>query len=212
MCKHSLSKEATIYVKKVIICMIDIVLMGFAVALNTKAVLGNDPITVFYQGVGLKTGLGIGLATNIISAVLIVVVFLADKHYINIGTLIYAVVLGPSMTLGMSLYSLLNLPGTLTCRIISALIGYTLWAVSVGAFVAIDIGLDPWMASAIIIGKKINKPFGLVKACIDVSMLAIGYLMGGTVGVMTFVSAVLGGPAVQKVSEFLDNMFSKMLE
>ncbi len=212
MCKHSLSKEDTIYIKKVIICTFSIVLLGFGVALNTRAMLGNDPITVFYEGFGLKTGVNMGLAANIVSAILVVAVFLLDRHYINVGTLIYAAVLGLSITYSLSLYDSLNIPYTLMNRVITVLIGYTISTTAVGAFVAIDIGIDPWMASAIIIGKKLDKPFGLVKACIDVSMLIIGYFMGGTVGVMTFVSAILGGPAVQKISEFLDKVFAKMVE
>lgn len=199
-------------IKRVVICTLSVVLLGISIALNTRAMLGNDPITVFYDGLSIQTGHSMGITANIINSILLVIVLLVDRHYINIGTLIYAEVLGPSITLGLNLYNLLNIPEILVCRIVLAVIGYSLAFVSLGAFVAVDIGIDPWTASAIIMSQKLNKSFGGTKVSIDAIALLIGYFLGGTVGVMTFISAIIGGPAIEKISEFLDKLFSRVIK
>lgn len=205
-------KNLTLYIKKIVICTISVIFLGFSISMTTKAMLGNDPITVFYDGLGISTKINMGIAANIINCILAFVVFLVDRHYIHIGTIIYAITLGLSITLGLNLYELLNIPNDLIYRILVAVMGYCLAFVSLGSYVAIDIGIDPWTAAAIIASKKINKSFGKTKAFIDTSVLIIGYLLGGTVGIMTLVAAIVGGPAIQKVSEFLDKVFSKVIK
>lgn len=208
----NLKKDVFNWLKKGIICTASIVLLGVATVLAVRAMLGNDPISVLYDGLGVSTKINMGIAANIINCILALVVFFLDRKYIHVGTVIYALVLGSSITLGLNFYDSLNLPGDLLFRIFIAIAGYLLAFVALGAFVAIDIGVDPWTAAALMLSKKIQKPFSRVRIIIDTSALIIGWFLGGTVGVMTLVAAIVAGPVIQKVAEFLDKIFSKVLE
>lgn len=205
-------KILKIYIKKILICVISVFFLGISVALNTKADLGNDPIAVFYDGLGRSTGINMGIAANMINSFLALSVFILDRKYIHIGTIIYAVVLGLSITFGLNVYEMLNLPTDLWFRWIVSFIGYALAFIALSAFVAIDIGIDPWTALAIIVSKKIKKAFGVTKFAVDALTFLGGALMGGSFGVMTLFAVIAGGPSIQRISGFLDKVFLKMLK
>lgn len=204
-------KDFITWIKKITICAISIFTLGISIAINTRAMLGNDPISVFYDGLGISLGINMGVASNIINCVLAVIVFIIDRRYIHIGTLIYAIGLGLSITFGFQLYDFLGIPNLLTFRILSSIFGYLMAFISLSAFMAIDIGIDPWTAIAVIISNKIKKSFGRVKAFIDTSALIVGFFLKGTVGIMTLIAAFLGGPLIQKISEFLDKLFARVI-
>lgn len=206
------NRNLVIWIKKIVICILSIAVLGISIAINAKAMLGNDPISVFYDGLGISLKINMGIASNIINIALAIVVFIFDRKYIHVGTLIYAIELGLAISLGLYLYDCLGIPNNLIFRVISAIIGYSLSFISLGAFVAIDIGIDPWTASCIIISNKTSHPFGKVKAFVDTSILIIGFLLRGNVGIMTLISAIIGGPVIQKISEFLDKVFTKVLK
>ena len=75
-----------------------------------------------------------------------------------------------------------------------------------------DVGIDPWTALAIIVSEKTNKSFKLVKIYLDIITLILGWIMGGTLGIITIFCALVGGPVIQKSSELLDKILAKMLK
>ena len=201
-----------VYVLKVLLCIFSIILLGISIAFNTKAALGTDAIAVFFNGVSIFSGLNLGLATNIINCILAVIVILIDKKYINVGTVIYALALGPSINLGINFYESMGVTDNYFPKFLVSIIGIVLAIIGLGIFIAVNIGVDPWSALAIISSKRLGKSFGFMKVSIDVLALIVGFLMGGKVREITLISAFVGGPCIQKVSEFVDNMFSKMLK
>jgi Predicted membrane protein len=201
-----------LWIKKIIICTLSMIMLGLGAVLVVKSLLGNDPISVLYEGLGVFFKINMGIAANIINCILAVVVFFLDKKYIHIGTLIYALVLGSSISFWINLFNYFIIPDGEIWRVGLAIAGYLISFISVSAYIAIGIGIDPWTALALIISKKLQKPFGRIRIFIDTSALIIGYFLGGTVGIMTLISALIGGPTIQKLSEALDKLFSKMIK
>lgn len=98
---------------KVIFAAVGILLVGTGVAFNARAALGNDPIGIIYDGVRNAANLTaeqLGMTSNIVNIVLLVLVFLADRHYVNLGTFIYLIPYGFAVDLGGKLYQAL-IPG-----------------------------------------------------------------------------------------------------
>lgn len=201
-----------LYALKLLVCIFSIVILGISIAFNTKASLGTDAIAVFFNGVSTFCHIDLGLATNIINCILTVVVILIDRKYISVGTVIYALVLGPSITFGVRLYGAMGITDDYLPRFLVSALGVLLAIIGLGLFISTNIGIDPWSALAIISGNKLGKPFGLMKVIIDLFALTLGFVMGGRVREITFISAFVSGPCIQKVSEFVDNVFSKMLK
>lgn len=201
-----------LWIKKIIICTLSMIVLGLGAVMVVRASLGNDPISVLYEGLGVFFRINMGIAANLINCILAAIVFFLDRKYIHIGTLIYALVLGSSISFWISLFNNFVIPDAVFWRVGLAIMGYLLSFISVSAYIAIGIGIDPWTALALIISKKLQKPFGKIRIFIDTLALIIGFFLGGTVGIMTLISALIGGPVIQKLSEWLDKLFFKMLK
>lgn len=203
---------SVIWVKKVLICTVSLILLGIGCGINIVTCLGADPITVFYDGLSKATGLSVGITASILNALLVITVFCINRKYINIGTLIYLFVLGIFIDFGIWIYNCLSIPQSFFPRFISSIIGCLICFIGLGGYMNMDVGIDPWTALAVIISKKMNKSFRLVKVSLDIMTLILGWIMGGTVGIITLFCAVIGGPVIQKSAELLDKILAKMLK
>ena len=100
---------------KIPIALVGVALVGFGIAFNSAGMLGNDAVAVLYDGVRNILGLQIdklGLVTNLVNFILVAVVFILGRKYINIGTFIYALPMGNFVDIGFKLHEILNIPST----------------------------------------------------------------------------------------------------
>ena len=201
-----------LWAKKIFICTLGIFFLGISGAINIKTALGADPITVFYEGFSKFLGMNVGLAVGILNFSLVAFVFYVNRKYINIGTIIYLFVLGNFINFGIWIYNFLHVPNVFISQIIMSLVGCIFCFVGLGGFMAIDIGIDPWTAAAVIVSKKTKKSFRLIKTIFDGVTLLLGWVMGGKVGIITIFCVFAGGPIIQKSNEILDKLIPKMLK
>ena len=225
------SQNLILWIKKIIICTLSLILLGIGFGLNVATSQGADPITVFYDGLSKALNVSVGLTASVLNFSLISLIlifsFVSAKvnkakgfseiigylfKYISIGTVIYLMVLGNFIDLGIWIYNLLNIPPIFVYQIGISLIGCVFCFIGLGGFMSIDIGIDPWTAFAVILSKKCNLSFRLIKIILDGLTLLFGWLLGGTVGVITLFCVVCGGPIIQKSAELLDKMLLKMLQ
>jgi len=200
---------------KILIAIIGVALVGIALAFNSSAMLGNDPVAVFYDGVRNLCGLPreeLGLVTNLINCVFVVTMFMLGRKYINIGTFVYAVPMGSFIDLGFKIHSILNIPSTLNWRIFTAFCGCSMLFLGVGIFIAVDIGMDPCTGIVVILRDKIKSQYKTSKIICDICMLTLGFTFGGKIGAVTVISALIAGPTIQKVSEVFDKRVFKLIK
>lgn len=209
------SKPLSYIILKSLLSVVGVIFIGFAIALNTSAGYGNDPISVFFDGIRVFLGLPaekLGVASNIVCYSLIVLVLIFGRKHINIGTFIYTLTLGIFINLGMTFYTALNLPFTAFYRILSCTCGCLLLFLGVAIFIAVNFGLDPFTASVMIVKDKINKSYTVVKIALDLILLAIGFSLGGQVGVVTLVTAIVAGPIINLFAKLIGNLLPKVFK
>lgn len=205
-------KDLSLYLNKILIAVLGLFLLGLSAAINLKTDLGADPITVLYDGVCKFFNLNIGLAINVINFSLVAIVFLLERKYINLGTLVYLLCLGMFVNIGMTIYDLFSFPYTFVSRLVISFIGCWIAFLGISLFMIADIGVDPWTAIAKMSSEKLRKKFGVSRMVIDILALIFGWIMGGTVGIITVFCAFAGGPAIQKICDVLDNKLGNMLK
>lgn len=189
-----------------------IVLVGTGVAFNAAAALGNDPIGIVYDGIRSAMQLSpeqLGMASNMVNIVLVILVFLSDRHYVNVGTFIYIVPYGSIVSLGGRLYSFLFQMQTLPVRIAGAAAGCLLLYVGVAMFIAADIGLDPFTGLVMVIRDKTKKEYRTVKILFDIGCIFLGTVLGGKLGVITVITAVTAGPVIQLFTGIVERVIKK---
>jgi uncharacterized membrane protein YczE len=188
---------------KILFALVGILFVGIGVAFNAATQLGNDPIGIIYDGIrnvlGLEPG-QLGLVSNGINFTLIVLLFFVGRRYINLGTIIYILPFGFFVTLGTQLYNSVLIAPSDISRYITGLIGCLLIYTGVSIFIAMDMGLDPFTGIVMVLSHKLNIDFKKVKIAFDLTMVLLGVLLGGKLGVITIFTALTAGPSIQWIS------------
>lgn len=195
---------------RIVLAAAGIVMVGMGVAFNAAAALGNDPVGIVYDGIRNTAQLSpgqLGVASNIVNIVLMIMVFCLDRHYVNIGTFIYVIPYGVAVDLGGRLYAALFPVQSAVFQAIGAALGCLLLYTGVAMFIAADIGMDPFTGVVMVIRDRVNRQYRTVKIGFDVCCIILGAVLGGKLGVITILTALTAGPAIQFLS---DNIKKRM--
>ena len=198
--------------RKCLIAVVGILLVGVGVSFNAMAQLGNDPVGIFYDGIRNAMGLNqeqLGLASNVVNVVLTLFLLFAGRRYLNLGTLIYILPYGLCVDLGTFLYGRIFVADDLWCRIIACVAGCLLLYTGVAIFIAMDIGLDPMTGTAMVVRDWLHWDYKKAKWLFDGCMTLLGFVLGGTLGVVTILSAITAGPAIQYIAEKVTGIKAK---
>ncbi|EID12415.1 YczE/YyaS/YitT family protein [Mycolicibacterium phlei] len=173
--------------------LIGLTCYGFSMAMMVRAGLGLDPWDVFHQGLSLRTGMTIGVASAVVGVV-VLLAWIPLRTRPGIGTVANVIVIAITVDLGMWL---LAAPQAMWGRI-AMMIG----AVVLNAFATVlyvGAGLGPGPRDGLMTGLVVRTGLSvrLVRTAIEATVLVIGWLLGGTVGVGTVLYAFGIGPLVQ---------------
>ena len=176
--------------RRVVRLLIGLGLYGFADALMIRAAVGVDPWTVFAQGVSAHTGLSIGVLTNIIG-LLVLLLWIPLRQRPGVGTVLNVLLLGPIIDL--SLWLLPAVP-VLWGQVLMLTAGRVLLAVASGIYIGAGLGPGPRDGLMTGIHNRTGLPIWVGRTGVEASVLLIGWLLGGNVGFGTLAFALLIGP------------------
>jgi uncharacterized membrane protein YczE len=172
--------------------LVGLFLYGIAIAMMIRAAVGISPWDVLAQGLSIKTGLGFGLVTNIVGG-FVLLLWIPIRQRLGIGTVLNALLIGPSADVGLSFIAE---PSALWLRILLFAGGLLLLAVATGLYLGGRFGPGPRDGLMTGISNKFGWPIWAVRTSLEVTVLAIGWLLGGNVGFGTLAFALLVGPLV----------------
>jgi uncharacterized protein len=167
-------------------------LFGTGEALLVVAEMGNGPWTVLAEGVSSRTSLSIGLATFLLSLV-VLALWIPLRERPGLGTIANAVVIAAALQVGVWF---LPHPDPTWLKLLFVFTGVALIGLGSGLYLTTNLGPGPrdgWMTG---IHHKFDIPVSRVRLGIEVTVLALGWLLGGTVGLGTVIFALLIGPSV----------------
>jgi uncharacterized membrane protein YczE len=177
---------------RVFILFFGLAIFGLGDSLFIQAGIGNAPWTVFAEGLTYKTGMSIGFATFVIS-VFVLLLWIPLRERPGFGTLANIVLIASFIEIGTHLFPVAN---SFAVGIVYNFIGISL--VGIGSALYITCGLGPGPRDGAMTGLhyRTGVRVGRVRMAIEVTVLIIGFLMGGTVGVGTALFALLIGQSV----------------
>jgi uncharacterized membrane protein YczE len=161
--------------------------MGEAALVNSS--LGNTPWTVLAEGVANHSRLDIGGATILLS-VLVLVGWIPLRQLPALGTLANVVVIGVSLDV---MRPLLPHPGSVPVRALEAAGGIVTIGVASALYLTANLGPGPrdgWMTG---IHRRLGYPLASVRLAVELTVLTVGVVLGGTVGVATVAFALFVG-------------------
>ncbi|WP_203416928.1 YczE/YyaS/YitT family protein [Jiangella ureilytica] len=169
-----------------------LLLYGFSMALLVEAGLGLDPWDVLHQGIAERTGLTIGTVVIAVGA-LVLLLWIPLRQKPGIGTVANAIVIG--LVADASIW-LLPAPDPMAARIAFMVAGVVLNAVATAAYIGARLGPGPRDGLMTGLVRRTGRSVRVVRTSIEVTVLASGWLLGGTVGVGTVAYALAIGPLV----------------
>ncbi|WP_430295208.1 YczE/YyaS/YitT family protein [Sinomonas sp. B1-1] len=166
---------------------------GLAIALLLRSGLGASPWDVLGQGIALATGMSFGAATIAISAV-VLVLWAPLRERPGWGTLSNAALVGVFADLGLSWVPAAS---GLALQSLTFAGGLVLLAAASALYLGAGLGAGPRDGLMTGLVRRTGWPVWAVRSGIELSVVALGWLLGGTVGVGTAVFAFGIGPLIQ---------------
>ena len=167
-------------------------LFGLGEGLLIVSFTGASPWSVLAQGISLNINLSIGTITLLISiAVLILWIPLGQKP--GIGTIFNALIIALMIDLCIKF---VPTPSNFYNQLILAIVSVITVGIGGGIYLVSNLGAGPRDGLMVGLQKKTNLPIALVRAILEITVVSIGWYLGGTVGIGTVIFAFGIGPAV----------------
>lgn len=213
-------------VKRVVMTVISIVVMGFGISLFSVSGFGVDPFTSMNMNVAGALGIGYGTYQLIVNAIIIVfVVIVAHRGLIGVGTMINMVGVGYSCELftGIITSILKSASENIAVRIALLAAGIIVLCFSCSLFFVSNIGVGPYDSLGFMISRGTKIPYKWVRVFTDITVILIGLIVSGglkyvfqgdlshinNIGIGTIITAFMMGPLVNFFSK---NVTSKILD
>jgi uncharacterized protein len=163
-----------------------LVLFGVGDALLVNSRLGNTPWTVFAEGIERHTSLNIGTAT-IVTSIVVLLLWIPLREKPGLGTISNAIVIG--LTLNVATKWLPE-PNSVIVRLLFVAGGIVVVAIGGSVYLSTHHGPGPRDGLMTGLALRLHQPLARVRISLEVLVLAIGFALGGRVGIGTFVFAI----------------------
>ena len=167
-------------------------LYGIAIALMVRAGIGVAPWDVLTQGIVHQTGIPFGLVTNL-TGVVVLLFWIPLRQMPGVGTVLNVLLIGPSAQLGLTFVPQQTVPWVQALMFAGGLI---LLAIATGLYIGARLGPGPRDGLMTGLHARTGWKIWVVRTLIEVTVLTIGWLLGGQVGIGTLAFALLVGPMV----------------
>jgi uncharacterized membrane protein YczE len=181
--------------RRLIQLFLGLALYGFSIGLVIRSELGGNPWDVFHQGLSARTGIGLGTIIIIIGAA-VLLLWIPIRQRPGIGTISNVFLIGIWADISLWL-----IPPVQSLPLAWAMLvaGISLNGVAGGAYIGAGLGPGPRDGLMTGLVKRTGGSVRVIRTSIEVTVLGIGWLLGGTIGVGTVIYAIAIGPIVHKM-------------
>lgn len=165
---------------------------GIGIGLMLQSGLGLSPWDVLHQGLTVQFGLTVGI-WSILSSFVVLLFWLPLRERYGIGTLLNAIIIGVMIDVTAGLVP----EAANTWWAVSMMVsGILLVAITSGMYIGANLGPGPRDGLMTAIARR-GPSIRLTRVIMEITVLVIGLLLGGTFGIGTILYALLMGPLVQ---------------
>lgn len=190
--------------------MLSVFLMGTGVAVFDQLGFGTDPCSVMNLAVSRLIGWSYGnwlLTMN--AALLLILVLMGELRRMGVGSVANMVMVGYSADFVTWIINRVHpLAGeTMAVKLIVFAPTMALFLMSVALYMVVDMGVSPYDAMPQVIAERLKKPFSIVRLGWDLLILAIGFLLGGRIGLVTLITGFCVGPVFGAIAKRIRPFF-----
>ena len=189
-------------IRRIVMAVVGMAIAGIAVGFFKRAFFGVDPFQCFCNGINQVIPIGFGTLYMLINAVLLIIDFFLDRHYIGISTFINLFLVGYAAEFSENMlarwFGDLALPG----RILFLAIGIVIGCIAAALYYTADLGVSTYDAIPLHIADRKPKvfgkvvPFRIIRIICDLICVGIGFALGFMPGIGTIITALFMGPLI----------------
>jgi len=177
--------------QRLVRCIFGLALFGIGISLQMNANIGAPPWDVFHQGVAKQTEISVGKII-VMTGFILLLLWIPLKQKPGLGTILNALEIGLVADLALAI---IPEPKNIFVRVIMASLGIVIVAIGTGFYIGSALGPGPRDGLMTGLAKR-GIPIRIGRTAIEVTVLVVGLLLGGQVGVATFAFALGVGPLV----------------
>ena len=180
-------------------------LFGLGESLIITASIGMSPWTVLAEGLSLTSGLSIGALTFLISLA-VLLIWIPLKQKAGIGTVLNVIIIAAVIEWSLPY---LPHPETYLMQVLQAILGTLVVGFASGIYLIANLGPGPRDGLMTGCQRVTNLPIAWVRVFLEITVISIGWVLGGTIGVATVIFAFGVGPAVSLGLYFIASISNK---
>ena len=173
-------------------CCFGLMLFGLGEGLLIVSFTGASPWSVLAQGISLNVNLSIGIITFLIS-VFVLIIWIPLDQKPGMATILNALIIALMIDLCIKF---VPTPSNYYNQLILAIVSVITVGSGGGIYLVSNLGAGPRDGLMVGLQKKTNLPIALVRATLEITVVSIGWYLGGTVGIGTLLFAFGIGPCV----------------
>ena len=178
-------------------------LFGIGEGLLLVSSTGASPWSVLAQGISLNVNLSIGMITFLIS-VSVLILWIPLDQKLGIATILNALIIAVMIDLCIKF---VPTPSNYFTQLILAIVSVITVGIGGGIYLVANLGAGPRDGLMVGLQKKTNLPIALVRGTLEITVVSIGWYLGGTVGIGTLLFAFGIGPCVALGLYLVDKTF-----
>lgn len=172
---------------------VGVFLYGIGIAFIIRGAIGAAPWDVLTQGISFHVPLSFGVVTVLVS-ILVLLLWIPIRQRPGVGTIVNALFVGPSADVGFLVIPQSDL---LWLRVLFFVLGLTVLAAATGMYIGAHFGPGPRDGLMTGLHERLGWPIWVVRTALEVTVVLIGWILGGNVGVGTVAFALFIGPLCQ---------------
>ena len=185
-------------------CCFGLILFGLGEGLLIVSFTGASPWSVLAQGLSLNVNLSVGMLTFLIS-VTVLILWIPLNQKPGMATILNALIIAVMIDLCIKF---IPTPSDYHNQLILAIVSVITVGIGGGIYLVANLGAGPRDGLMVGLQKKTNLPIALVRATLEITVVSIGWYLGGTVGVGTLLFAFGIGPCVALGLYLTDKIFN----
>ena len=193
-------------VRRTVIMLIAVIIMGMGVGFFMHAAMGSDPFSTLNLGVSSKLNLSFGVWQAIFNAILLVIIVFVDRSKLGIGTIGNMLLVGFSADIMSGLLPNILPPASglgIISRVLLTVLGVLMQLVGCSFYVTCDLGMAPYDCISYIVPERTKIPFRWWRILIDVICVGTGFACGAAIGIGTLMMAFGTGPLLPIFNKYL---------
>ena len=169
-----------------------LVLFGFGEGLLIVSGIGASPWNVLHQGVAGNFNLSVGTVAFLLSFLVLLAWYFLDEK-IGLGTIINFIII--AIMIDVTIYYF-EKPSEFFFQLFMVIVGILIIGFGTSMYLIANLGAGPRDGLMTGLQKKTNIPIALVRGCIEIVVVLVGWFLGGIVGIGTFIYALSIGPSI----------------